>query len=171
MEQTLYPLGKITKTHGYNGTVVLVSKGRFDDELESLRLLYVIIDGLYVPFPVEEIALLSDTLAHVRLEFADNQNEALKLVGCQVSTDVPLLKQEKVAESQRWNGFTVLDSNYGKVGVIRKIDNYNGNTVMQIMDGKKEILISMFPELVTAIDEVEKILHITAPEGYFFIDP
>ena len=167
MEHTLYILGKITKTHGYDGTVVIVSSGLFHDESESLKNLFVVIDGLYVPFPVEDFVMITNSLAHVNLEFVDNLTEARKLIGCDTYSDLPQKKQDTDEKSEQLIGFTVHDSNYGKIGVVQKIEDYNGNIVMNIKDGKKETLISMFPELVTNIDDVAKRLFIEAPEGYF----
>ena len=167
MEHTLHLLGKIIKTHGYNGTLVLISDKLFDDELDRLKEMFVVIDGLPVPFPVEKLVLLTDTSLHLKLEFVDNQNEAIKLIGCEVYTDIPSHKQEADTELEQLIGFTVKDSKYGIVGIIQKIEDYKGNIVIHVMDGEKETLISMSPELVTSIDNVVKILHITAPEGYF----
>ena len=160
-------LGKISKTHGYNGTVVLISDQSLDDESEQLKEIFVLIDGLQVPFPVKELALLTDTSAHIRLEFVDNQKEALRLVGCEVFAAVAPCKKKTEAGLEQWIDFAVHDTKYGKVGIITNIENYKSNTVMQVMDGDTEILISLYPGLVTNIDHQAKILHITAPEGYF----
>ena len=168
MTSDIYPLGRITKTHGYNGTVVLVSDQTIDDELEQLEELFVLIDGLKVPFPVEELVLLTDSSAHVRLEFVDNQNEALRLVGREVYAAVTPREQETEKGLEQWIDFAVYDTKYGKVGIIRNIEDYKGNIVMQVMDGDRETLISLYPELVNNIDHHQKILHIAAPDGYFF---
>ena len=163
----MHLLGKISKTHGYNGTVVLISEQALDDELENVPEVFLMIDGLPVPFPVEEMELRTDTSAHLKLEFIDNQNEALKLIGCEVFADVVPQEQDIEAGLEEWIGFTVHDAIHGNVGVIQQIEDYKGNIVLQIVDGKKEILISLFPELVTQIDHTAKILHIHAPDGYF----
>jgi len=170
MKRDIYPLGKISKTHGYSGTVVLVSDQFLDDDLECLKELFVVIDGLQVPFPVEEFTLRTDSSAHMRLEFVDNPNDAQRLVGCEVyATFVPRKKKPQANDGlKQWIDFEVCDSKYGKVGIIRKIEDYKGNIVMQVMDGDKETLISLYPELVTNIDHHQKILHIAAPDGYFF---
>ena len=167
MTVDLHPLGKISKTHGYNGTVVLVSDQPLDDDAERLKEIFVVIDGLQVPFPVEELVLLTDTSAHIQLEFVDNQNEAQELVGCQAYAASGISIQEIDTEWEQWTGFAVHDTQFGKIGVIQKIEDYNGNIVLQVMDGKKETLISLYPELITHIDQNAKILKITAPEGYF----
>jgi len=166
MKRTLYTLGKIVKTHGYNGIVTLVSERPLEDEAEDLDEVFVNIDGLYVPFSVKKFALLTDTSAHVQLEFVNNQNEALILTGCKVCTAIPHLKKEPETGLE-WIGFTVVDSKHGKVGEIKQIEDYKGNIVIQITNGDKEILISMYPELITNINNDAKILYIAAPDGYF----
>ena len=163
----LHPLGKITKTHGYNGTVVLVSDQTLNDELEGLDELFVVIDGLQVPFPVEELTLMTDTSAHVKLEFVGNQDEAVKLSGCEVYAAIIPCEREIEAGLEQWIGFAVHDAGYGKIGVIQEIEDYNGNMVMQVMNGHKEILISLYPELVVKVDNTAKVLYIAAPDGYF----
>ena len=167
MTTDIYPLGRITKTHGYNGTVVLVSDQPLDDEMEQLDEIFVLIDGLQVPFPVKELVLLTNTSAHIRLEFVDNQNEAIRVVGCEVFANVAPREQEMEAGLEQWIDFAVYDAKFGKVGIIRNIEDYKGNIVMQVIDGDKETLISLYPELVTNIDHHQKKLHITAPDGYF----
>ena len=167
MDKKLHPLGKITRRHGYNGTLVLVSNQPLDDDLENLEEVFVVIDGLKVPFPVEEFVLLTDTSAHVQLEFVSSQEEALKLIDCEMYAEIVPHQQVPEAEWDQWIGFAVHDTKYGKIGVIQEIENYNGNMVMQVMDGNRETLISLYPELITDIDHDVKVLHIAAPEGYF----
>ena len=163
----MYLLGKISKTHGYNGTVVLVSERKLDDELENLQEIFVMIDGLPVPFPVEALELRTDTSAFLKLEFVDNPNEALELIDCEAYTKIAPTEPSTEAGWEQWIGFTVNDVAYGNVGLIHKVDDYKGNVVIQVMDGNKETLISLYPELVTHIDHTAKTLHIQAPDGYF----
>ena len=167
MKNGFYPLGKITKTRGYSGVLVIVSDKYLDDDLEELNEIFLLIDGLYVPFPVLEFTLHTDKSAHVHLEFVNNQTDALKLAGCEAYTAVAPREHEAEAGLEQWIGFTVHDSKYGMVGVVQEIEDYNGNVVIQIINGDKEILISLYPELITGIDDEAKILHIAAPEGYF----
>ena len=163
----MYLLGRIAKTHGYNGTVVLVSEQTLDDELEHLHEIFVVTDGLPVPFPVEELTLRTDTSAHVKLGFVDSQNEAVELTGCEVYANVVPQEKDTEAGLEQWIGFTVNDAVHGNVGVIQQIEDYNGNIVLQTVADNKETLISLYPELVTQIDHAAKILHIHAPDGYF----
>jgi 16S rRNA processing protein RimM len=166
MNRSLSQLGRISKTHGYNGVMVLISEHPFDDDLENLQEIFVMIDGLPVPFPVERLALWTETSARIKLEFIDSQEEAMKIVGCDVYADIK--KNETEPGLDQWIGFTVHDTTHGKIGVIKQIENFKGNIVLQVAgDDDREVLISLFPELVTAIDNQGRILYIAAPAGYF----
>ena len=167
MEPVLHPLGKIIKTHGYNGTTLLVSNRTLDDDVECIKEIFVLIDGLPVPFPVESFDLITDTSAHLKLEFIENQNEAQKLAGCEVFSEVAFRKHEQEASLETWMGFTIYDAQHGKIGVIEKIEDYRGNVVMQVMNGNRETLISLYPEMITRIEHRAKKIWITAPDGYF----
>jgi len=167
METDLHLLGKINKTHGYNGTVVLVSDQTFDEDVDCLEEVFVMIDGLPVPFPVKAFDLLTDTSAHLQLEFVGNQNEARELVGCEVFSALAFNEQEPEAGLEQWIGYTVHDTQHGKIGIIQNMEDYKGNVVMQVMDGEKETLISLYPEMIASVDHHAGKLHITAPDGYF----
>ena len=146
----------------------MVFNDAVNDDIEGLNEIFVLVDGLQVPFPMLEMVLLTDTSAQLRLEFLNCQKEALALVGCEVYAVVaPVFKQKTQVEHEKWIGFAVRDLKYGKIGVIKQIEDYKGNIVMKVMDGSKETLISLYSDLVTDIDNNAKILHITAPDGYF----
>lgn len=145
--------------------MLFVSDKLLDDDAENLKEVFVIIDGLSVPFPVEELILRTDTSAQLKLEFIDDQTKASELIGCDVYAY--MVDDDPDTESEPLIGFTVQDAVYGKIGVIRQMEDYNGNVVIQVTDGDKETLISLFPELITAVDDDAKILYIAAPDGYF----
>ena len=167
MEPILHPLGKISKTHGYHGTLVLISELPFDVDTKHLEEIFTVIDGLQVPFPVEAIEWCTDTSAYIKLEFVDNQKEANELVGRQIFTTSIICKSKPEEGWNSWIGFTVNDLKYGKIGIVQQIKDYKGNIVMQVKNDDKEILISLYPELITRIDQNAKNIQITAPEGYF----
>jgi len=172
MKNGLYPFGKIAKTHGYSGVLVVVSDRPLPDPphrggSNELNEIFLIIDGLYVPFPVIEFTLLTDTSAHIKLEFVNNQTDAVKLAGCEIFSTMEPSDDCPRSDLDQWIGYTIHDSKHGKVGVIQKVEDYKGNIVINIVYEKKETLISFFPELVTNIDDDAKILNITAPDGYF----
>jgi 16S rRNA processing protein RimM len=165
---SLQHIGKISKTHGYNGSLILVSDQDLHDDMENLHEIFIIIDGLAVPFPVEELILRSNTSAQLKLEFVNNPEEASILLGCKACADVKVAEKKTDTEWEKWTGYIAHDRIYGKIGKIKGVEDYNGNVVLQIIRTTgEELLISFFPELITEIDDARKILFIASPEGYF----
>ncbi|MDR0815191.1 MAG: hypothetical protein LBN37_05515 [Bacteroidales bacterium] len=163
-EKKLQSIGAFSKTHGFSGALVLLSDRILDDELENMTEIFVVIDGLRVPFPVEEFTIRTDYTALVRMEFVTSTDEATELLDCEVLADV--LLQEEEAGLEQWTGYAVHDANCGNIGCIAAIEDFKGNVVMQVIQDGKETLISLYPELVTEVDISNKILHINAPEGF-----
>jgi 16S rRNA processing protein RimM len=156
-------IGKFVKTYGFAGVLVLASEQTEDEALECLTEIFVVIEGLKVPFPVENFTFRNENTALVKLEFVDSVDEAAELTGCEVFAEVELRQQEE--EEKQWTGFAVHDAVHGNIGIISQIENFNGNVVMQVVHGEKENLIPLHPELITKIDRKCKILYIRAPEG------
>ena len=167
MNNLLHPLGKIVKTHGYSGMLMLVSNDILDEESETLKKIFVVVDGLSVPFQVEELTLLTGTSAYLKLEFIDTKEEAFKFVNYEVSSEIVSQEPNTDTSLEQLIGFAIYDVRHGNIGIIRRVEDYKGNIVLQVMDGEKETLISLFPELVTNINENAKTIHIVAPDGYF----
>ncbi len=156
-------LGKFSKTLGYQGELLLILDQLFD--FEMLDEIFVMIDGLDVPFPLEEFDLRTDTTAVVKLEFIDTLEQASELVGREVLTDIAIEVEEP--ESEEWIGYTVYDVRHGEIGIIQAIEDFNGNIVMQIRRAKEEFLIAYFPELIAEVNVESKTIYINAPDGYF----
>ncbi|MDR2038757.1 MAG: hypothetical protein LBQ60_12615 [Bacteroidales bacterium] len=166
-KEALHQLGKISKAHGFSGELILVSEHQLDDSMENLSEIFIVVDGLLVPFPVEEFSLRSDTSAQVKLEFVDSLDETFELLGCDVYADIPYQKEEQKQEWEKWIGFTLRDDRFGEIGIIVQIEDFKGNIVLQVVKDHKEILISLFPELIISVDKQAKVLHVRTPDGYF----
>jgi 16S rRNA processing protein RimM len=156
-------LGKFSKKHGLSGMIILVAEQALDDALENLTELVVLIEGLFVPFPVTEFTLRGDSSAQVKLEFVNSPEEASELIGCDVYADIACREPEPGLA--QWTGFAVHDAHHGNIGVIANVEDYHGNIVLQVMQGNREILLPLYHGLITEIDEENQLLHINAPEG------
>ena len=62
-------------------------------------------------------------------------------------------------------GFTAVDTEKGELGPITEVLEYPTQAILQIMKGKKEILVPILDHVIQQVDRDKKILHITAPEG------
>ena len=62
-------------------------------------------------------------------------------------------------------GFTVVDTEKGELGPVSEVLEYPTQAILQVMKGKKEILIPILDQVIQKVDRDKKILTITAPEG------
>jgi len=162
-EDEVYKIGHLGKVHGIKGEISFL----FDDDVfDRVENDYIIlsIDGILVPFFIEEYRLKSDTNALMKFEGVDTQERARELTGCDVF--FPNSLTDKGNGILSWNsllGFTIIDATSDIViGKISSIDDSTLNTLFELEDGK---LIPASEELINDIDKEKKTITIYLPEG------
>ena len=157
-------IGRLGKAHGIHGEVSL----RFDDDIfdrVDADYLVIEVDGILVPFFIEEYRFRSDCTALMKLEGVDSQERARELTNCDVyfprrlaetGDDGPLTYSFFV-------GFTIVDADSGhRVGTIASVDDSTLNVLFCLDDGT---LIPAAADLITAIDQKKKEIVLQLPEG------
>ena len=162
-EEEVYQIGKLGKTHGVKGEISFL----FDDDVfDRVDADYLVldIDGILVPFFMEEYRFKSDSNALVKFEDIDTQERAQQFTG----TDVyfPRALADGDEDSLSWAaivGYDITDAQSGQsVGRIAAIDDTTQNILFELEDGK---LIPASEELITDIDKENKTITIDIPDG------
>jgi 16S rRNA processing protein RimM len=127
------------------------------------------IDGLPVPFFVEDFEeKTSDTLI-LSLEDLGSEESVKELIGCRVFISKNHIRftdhRVSIHQLSLVTGYTVIDKNSGKLGHLEEIINIELNPLLRILGKSKEILLPFQPEFVTGIDPVKKIVYVSAPSG------
>lgn len=164
--EEVYPIGKIGKPHGVAGDVnFLFEDDVFDrDEAEYLILE---VDGILVPFFMEEYRFRSDTTAIVHFEDIDSQEKARALTGCNVFYP----RSDVSTDSEyTWNsliGFTIEDAQTARVyGAVQAIDTSTINVLFVLTTAEgSEALVPANEELIEAIDPERRTIVMNLPEG------
>ena len=162
-EEEVYKIGKLGKTHGVKGEISFL----FDDDVfdrVDADYLVLMIDGILVPFFMEEYRFRSDTTAIVKFEGIDTQERARELTGCDVW--FPRALADSDDDTITWAvivGFDIIDANSGKpVGRIASVDDTTLNILFCLEDGR---LIPASEDLITSIDKGNRTITINIPEG------
>lgn len=161
-------IGYIRKTRGVHGELVLEFEEQFEFSVEDATRFFMEIDGLLVPFFVKEngLKVKSAKTAFINFEWVDSEKYAQRIVG----TDVYLLNSEIIDEPEEPGlselvGFTLFDKNTGETGVISRVEDFSGNTVLTIGSGHEEMLIPFNEDFLVSIDPANKTLTLDLPEG------
>jgi 16S rRNA processing protein RimM len=162
-QEEVYKIGKLGKAHGVKGEISFL----FDDDVfDRVDAEYLILDmdGILVPFFIEEYRFKTDDNALMKFEGIDTQERARELTGCEVY--FPREMAEGDDEQLSWVaivGFELIDANTGKVaGKIASVDDTTINILFELEDGK---LIPASEQLITDVDTKKQQIIVKLPEG------
>lgn len=162
-------VGYIKKTHGIKGELNISLNEDLISDLSELDFMFFKIDGLLVPFFVEETWGEGQTIAKFKL--IENKEKANEFVGCKLFLD----RSEIQANEEELNpsvlvGFTLIDETEGEIGKITEVNDYGGNLVLTIDYNSTEVMVPYNEDLVTGFNFDEQILEMDCPEGLFNIE-
>lgn len=165
-KEDVYKIGKIGKAHGVKGELSFM----FDDDIfdrADADYLILEVDGILVPFFMEEYRFRSDSTALVKFCDIDTLERAKELTNCDVFLPRNMNEDQ---EDMTWTylvGFTIIDHDSQKtVGRIASIDDTTINILFCLEDG---LLIPASEDLITAIDQNKKTITMALPQGIFDI--
>lgn len=163
-EQEVYKIGLIGKAHGVKGELSIQIDDDVFDRVDA-EYLVLKLDGIFVPFFMEEYRFKSDSVALVKFEGVDTQERARELTGVEVFFPRELAEQDEEAELSyaALVGYTLIDNNSGKpVGIIAYVDEQTINIMFELEDGR---LIPASEELIVDVDQKNRTITLDIPEG------
>lgn len=165
-EEEVFKIGRIGKPHGIKGEVVIHID---DDVFDRVDADYLVlkVEGILVPFFMEEYRFRTDETVLMKFEGIDTQEQARELTNCDVFFPYQLAKADEEAPS--WNrlvGMELIDTNTHKtVGTVTGVNDATINILLEVDTEKGEILVPVAEELVSRIDWEARRIHIALPEG------
>ena len=162
-QEDVYRIGRLGKTHGVKGEVSL----QFDDDVfdrVDAEYLVLDVDGILVPFFMEEYRFRSDTVALVKFCDVDTQQRASELTGCDVYFPRALADEDEESVSYAMLvGFSIVDAATGsQVGTVAAVDDTTANLLFELTDGR---LIPANDDLISDIDTKQGEIRMNIPEG------
>ena len=161
--EEVYKIGRLGKAHGVKGEVSF----QFDDDIfDRVDADYLVldIDGILVPFFMEEYRFRNDTVCLVKFCNIDTQQRAQELTGCDVYFPRALAEEaDDDLSLASLVGFTIVSAPDGfPVGIIASIDDTTANILFELEDGR---LIPANDDLIVDIDTEHRQIRMNIPEG------
>lgn len=169
--EEVYKIGKFNKPHGVKGELQFTFT---DDVFDRVDADYLIcrMDGILVPFFLEEYRFRSDSAALVKLEDVDTLEKAARFTNIEVYFPKALV-EESDEEPSAWDyfiDFKVEDAQAGFLGVVKEVDQTTLNVLFVIESEHDEILIPAHEAFIEAVDPEKRILRLNLPEGMITIN-
>lgn len=165
-KENLVEAGKLLKTHGLNGELVL---SILDDALFEAEELFVEVDGLPVPFFVESRRPKSDSTDIVRFFDVNTQQQAQPLAG-----QIVYLTREQCTGSQQLNcsllcGYKLYNNNV-QVGVIEGVDDQTANVLFIVRGNQAVFQVPVVDEWILSLDRNEQSIFMSFPDELLHIN-
>ena len=162
-QEEVYKIGRLGKAHGVKGEVSF----QFDDDIfDRVDADYLVldIDGILVPFFMEEYRFRSDTVCLVKFCNVDTQQRAQELTGCDVFFPRALAEEDDERPSlSMLVGFDIVSVPDGfAIGKIAAIDDSTTNILFELEDGT---LIPANDDLIEEIDAEHQKIRMKIPSG------
>ena len=163
----VYRIGRIGKPHGVKGEMNFMFTDDVFDRTDSDYLI-IEVEGLLVPFFIEEYRFRSDETALLKLCDIDTQEQARQFTNCEVFFERS--KADTPADELTWAqivGVQIVDENNGKiVGKIVAVDDSTENILFEIETTKgHQTLIPAHDSLIRDIDTSSQTITMTIPDG------
>ena len=153
MERPVYiNAGKVNKPFGNKGQLLITMAENYMDVIPESGHLFLMVDGSYLPFFVEEWE--GDEEVLVKLEEIDNPETAARYSGKTI-----FLSQQQVPQTQRRNqdlwldltGYTAYNED-AELGKVCEVLDYPAQKLLKIEHKGKNILVPLVEAFIVNLD-------------------
>jgi 16S rRNA processing protein RimM len=162
-------LGTLTKPHGTKGSVLLWFKDLKAEDIKDKGTVFVEIDGLLVPFFMEDFQKKSRDFAILKFEGINSETRVKEFAGAHVYLLKEQVKRKKkpVSGLPQLSGYRVNDLHKGFVGIAGEIAGIASNPLLQVQHEGRDFLVPFHEDIILEINDKEMVIVIEAPEGLF----
>ena len=187
-DSDVFSIGRFTRTHGIHGEIELQFTDDVFDRGEA-DYVFLKIDGLYVPFFLEDYRFKGSESALFTLDGIDSDTAARELVGHTVYYPLdarPAEDEDTISSLRAFTGFRLLiidrqalaetaeegdeTSEDGvptlELGTVKHVETTTANTLLtvEVEDGE-DVLLPLHDDFVVDYDLRERYLVLDVPEG------
>ena len=165
-------IGVISKPVGNKGFLqIKIAENADTDLLFNTNSVFLLLDGLFVPFMLEEVEVLSKS-AIMKIAGVNTIDKARQY------SDIKVYIQESFSdddtdsdESNQENilGYEVVDVQSGYIGKIRSVNHIPENPLLEVDYKNRTILIPAHDDFIENIDDTLRVIYVKLPEGFLEI--
>lgn len=165
-----YLLGYISRVSGLKGELVFQLDVDDPSRYRTMESVFISVNNALVPFFVKHIRISGRT-ATVQLDGITHIDQAKAYTGHELY--MPLSTLPPLSGNRFYlhevPGFEVVDALWGKVGVLERVIEMPNQLILQVMNGRREVLIPLTDAVLEKLDRENRVMYINAPEGLIAI--
>jgi 16S rRNA processing protein RimM len=154
-------IGRITRTHGKRGELQCLMTNEYWDNADA-KFLILKLDNILVPFTVLDWRGKGSDSLIFKLEYVNNEQQAQRLIGNEAFMLLSDMSEEDelLPTWQSLQGYYVIDTDQGDLGLVADVDESTINTLITLEDGR---MIPIHEDFIIEINSEDKRLTICLP--------
>ncbi len=163
-------IGNTRKSYGVKGEMKLQINDEFLEDIFNLKVVFLKINGKQVPYFIESVRVRNAPI--IKFEDINSPEETNAISSMEIyAREEDLIPEEdrlfeaEGLEFEKYKGYTIIDIEKGRVGVIKEIVEFPQQEMAIVDYEKREILIPLNHELINSIDDVKKEMTLNLPDG------
>lgn len=166
-KEDCFYLGKIVSKFSFKGELLIKLDTDEPESYLEMESVFINYNDNLVPFFIEKSKLHKSDLLRVKFEDVDNEDDADDLLKSDIYLPLSLLPDLKDDQFYYHEiiGFVIEDLSYGKVGVVKGVNDSTAQALFEIDKEGVEILIPMNDEFIHSVDRSAKKIFVKTPEG------
>lgn len=174
----LVRIGRINKPHGIHGEMSATIDDDIFDRIDDCPYLICEIDGIFVPFFIEEYRFRNTNVVLIRFEDVNDDETARAFSGrdlyfdrhCFSLAEANAYDKEQASTADGLEGYKIIDSRLGEIGIIIGIDAQTENVLFIVSHNGGELLLPAADDLIDEIDKNARAVRMTLPVGLVNLD-
>lgn len=166
-KENCFYVGTIVSKFSFKGEVLVKLDSDNPEMYENMESVFVEIGKDLIPFFVEKCSLHKSDLLRIQFEDVNSEQEAQSLMRCNLYLPMDFLP--KLSGNKFYYheviGFQVEDLTYGNVGIITGVNDTTAQTLFEIKNADKQVLIPIIDEFLVEIDRKNKKIRVKTPHG------
>ncbi|MBF25183.1 MAG: hypothetical protein CMP49_01515 [Flavobacteriales bacterium] len=163
----MFQIGHICKCYGLDGhfSIKLAFPVHICREFQNLKTIYLEKEDF--PLKIIHSILNNSIYLKTRVESIKSREEAKSILQKNVFIKYGDHKEidALIKKLNKFLKFKIIDSHLGEIGEVTNIDYNRPQTLLSIQSKNKEILIPFVDDLISKIDEKNKLIYTQLPEG------
>ena len=161
-------LGFLYKAYGIKGELIVrTDLNLSENTINKWESIFIEINGILVPFFIEQISRRTDIELQIKLEDIDDEIQAKTYIGNSIFIEKDNLQIEVEDEAfSQWVSFQIVDEQGIFIGQIVKLIEYPSQSMLLINTKEQdEILIPAIEEWIISVDSDKKEIVMNLPTG------
>jgi 16S rRNA processing protein RimM len=159
-------IGQITKTSGFEGTVIVRLEKRFIENIPEPESVFLQVEGRPVPFFIDSLEYSGGDILKLTFTGYDSTEKVSEFRGCNVFLTSGSPEKEADPGLLILKGYSVFDADKNTVGIVKEVISNPGQFLLDIeTSGGKQVLVPFHEDLIVSIDNRRKKIIMELPEG------